>query len=389
MGGVAPLPSRPSAPLSARAVSRAVLQPAFLTVDGETRHDPTVTVCPRGWIDRGRLQQDEIEDVHFERPLDPRPDKPWSEYTLTSAKSQAQLVGIEIEMKTTAIPYSGADAFRNWAIRFGHKGIYTSKDPGGFPFELHLDQGTDGKSALLEVVSSPPQTPEALVESLKALKASLPANSKAGKVKAWIEERFDPIFPAEATHDPYTQIMESLKVNGAALYPSLAQITTTHTAKEMKQLNTFPVFKSAQVGSITERKKISVPKPDTQDEWERLDQTIQEDYLKNLKPLEPNSAKGTDPLLKHAYQQFSDGQIAAETLVGRDQPRGLNTFANKPAPLFTRTGTGTEGAGEEIAYVVEYRGKGPVEYEIGKFMQGKIQAAELLEKIKLIYPQNK
>jgi hypothetical protein len=295
--------------------------------------------------------------------------KMFADYRKEMATEQEQLFGIEIELKGTRIPYNGG--FAKWAKKHGHKPLYRHRK---LPFEIHLDQGVDGKSALLEIVSFPPKPMKELEASLLTLKKDLGKSPNAKALLSYLNEAFAPAFTDKDDQYAYDYINENLKLGSGQFFPSMVQVTTTHTASELVRLPVFPTMTSGLVRHPV--KKVSEAVSLKKEAIEQHGEQAIQDYLSRLASYsKTTSGKGTKALIKHAHEQFTDAPLGISPATkmkklrqGGNTPLDqLKTLGNKLAPVFKRPGTG------ETAYVIEYRGGSPsnVEAKIGDWLNDK------------------
>jgi len=329
----------------------------------------------------------------------------WGQYTRANARREdVQRIGTEVELKPTQIPYgdpgTAGGAFRQWAGRHGHKAVYRARDRTGedkhtfHGVEIHLDQGVDAQSALLELVTHP-MSPEKTAHQLARLRDEIEAARKTstdGKdgFHAWLHDAFEPALDPDEHGDQYRYLKDNLRVvpelAKGGLFPSMGHVTTTHTAKEMKQLGRLPMFTRAThvAGDASTRlstRRASLSARDLADA--ENPQEVVDKYLaaapsavERQSVLKPGTlvGKGTAPMIKHARQQFertaggTTGGIPHTVPVDRltsdagTLGPAVNSYTNKIQPVHERNG--------EIAYVVEYRGKGHVENAVGHLLKG-------------------
>jgi hypothetical protein len=352
----------------------------------------------------------------------------WGQFTAKRIPEPEQRVGAELELKSTAIPYAeeqGAPKrFKEWAVKYGHKALFKVKRPSGQKAdgppaelagtEIHLDQGgTTGlgqASALLELVTSP-KSPEDLASTLAALRKGATSKkpdpppgqpeTETGALEDWVGRTFERVHSGTdedgLNHDEmYEHVLKSIRATPqTGLFPSLAQVTTTHTQEELLRLKNFPTFlKGTAPRGRDGHSSPTLTKLDVQKAYVQGRNAIAT-HLGQLRPFnqigsdlppgfKATGSKGTAVLIKHSAQQLEPAQngttggIPHTTKLTKlpgyqakgTQPStgpanllgGMQTLANKLAPLHERDGS--------LAYVMEYRGGGPIEHRVGKFMQG-------------------
>lgn len=329
----------------------------------------------------------------------------WGQYTRANARREdVQRIGTEVELKPTRIPYgapgSAGAAFRQWAVQHGHKAVYKARDRKGedkhtfHGVEIHLDQGVDAQSALLELVTQP-MSPEGTARQLAQLRDEITAARKAAPegtdgFHSWLHDAFEPALDPDEHADQYRYLKDHLRVvpelAKGGLFPGMGHVTTTHTAKEMKRLGRLPMFTRAThvAGDASTRlstRRASLSARDLADAEDP--QGVVDRYmaaapsaLERQSILRPGTlvGKGTAPMIKHARQQFAptaDGKtggiphtVPVDRLTGEPGTLGpaVDSYTNKIQPVHERDG--------EVAYVVEYRGKGHVEGAVGDLLKG-------------------
>lgn len=329
----------------------------------------------------------------------------WGQYTRASARREdVQRIGTEVELKPTQIPYgdpgTAGGAFREWAARHGHEAVYRARDRKGdgkhtfHGVDIHLDQGVDGRSALLELVTQP-MSPEGTAHQLARLRDEIEAARRTAPegtdgFHAWLHDAFEPALDPDEHADQYRYLKEHLRVvpelAKGGLFPNIGHVTTTHTAQEMKRLGRLPTFTRAThvAGDASTRlstRRASLSARDLADA--ENPQEVVDKYLaaapsaiERQSILKPGTlvGKGTAPMIKHARQQFDrtgDGTtggiphtVPVDRLTSEPGTLGpaVNAYTNKIQPVHERDG--------QVAYVVEYRGKGHVEGAVGDLLKG-------------------
>jgi hypothetical protein len=185
------------------------------------------------------VEQDQEED-------DAPPVETWEDYTVDQAHAdEDQRFGVEVELKTTEIPYDDTvnelgkkvrGPFHQFAIERGHKAVYKHKRVG---IEVHLDQG-EADGALLEMVTQA-QAGDVLAATLSTLRSELTALKTAADFAKWLAESCTPAATTTAEIDQY--IRTKLKVSNGQLFPNMVQMTTTLTATQIANMGgDFPQF---------------------------------------------------------------------------------------------------------------------------------------------------
>jgi len=319
--------------------------------------------------------------------------------------------GVEIELKCTRIPDvdanpgQGLPSLKLVRLEVGHIGILTGA--GVFEgWEIHLDSGDDDASAVLELVTTPPQSMDELTASLDRMRKNAPVHmGTLDKLKAalanaalWVPKDANAASGVTGISmgAVYAYIQKNLafsKVN-TLVFPNMVQVTSSFTAWELVTLfqktGGFPTFMTATVpggpGMPSRTIAMHAPTQGEQKNPDTYDEFIQVGYLGALPEFQDNG-KGTNALIKHAAEQFTAGaalfpktyprnpQLGPDVQVGelyvlhaggdrKEEVKhnyGLHTLANKLAPAMRRSdGVPYEGRPDagKVAYVIEFRGGG-------------------------------
>lgn len=315
------------------------------------------------------VEQDQEED-------DAPPVETWEDYTVDQAHAdEDQRFGVEVELKTTEIPYDDTvnelgkkvrGPFHQFAIERGHKAVYKHKRVG---IEVHLDQG-EADGALLEMVTQA-QAGDVLAATLSTLRSELTALKTAADFAKWLSESCTPAATTTADIDQY--IRTKLKVSNGQLFPNMVQMTTTLTATQIANMGgDFPQFMvgDAPGGGMSGSKLTRQMFEDAAKRGKSADAVVQ-GYLANLPAYaKSKGGKGTNALVKHAREQFGGPApvgLGADTPMSKLRQGGktpldqVRTRANKLAPVFKRR----SGA---IAYVVELRGQDVFTTQIARWL---------------------
>ncbi|MTI30586.1 hypothetical protein [Xanthovirga aplysinae] len=301
-----------------------------------------------------------------------------------------QQFGAEIEFNNAVLRYNAHPQFKDFAVQYGHRGIWKHAD--GMPFEIHLDQ--IDKKAKLEIVINPPVSPAEFPNMLKYIKENF-MNKKGSEVLeafTWKTETFDP----QTIDDG---LLELLSTHDWGTMTGIGtQVTTTHTANEMKSVITKTREKFQQIRDDSRAsgdKFVSMNRlHQSRNQRELTDANIVNAFMGKMKRVEeqdefPN--KGKFAMIKHAQEQFNVSTRVADIDAGTKADRikkdtaglkKLHTQANKLAPIFKRPNG-------DIAYVVEYRSAAQLTKDTDSYLSGieSMTQEKYIEKLKGYYTQ--